>query len=279
MGITVLLGVAVAIIWGLPDVALSRATKSVGIVGTVIGSIAIGLALTLPLALFAGVPDVSARGALLVLGMGALTLLGYLVGFSAFKVGKVSVVAPIIACEGAVAATVSLLLGESMNSRVLLLLPIAVIGVILAAMSGSEDGAGSGALRASFAAVIWGGILLMAAPVADEVGVIWGFLLVRFIALLLALPIGLKLGVATRAKLDWKNVAIWGIGDSVASLLYVVAADRGPVAVAGVLAAQFATVGAIAGVVILKERLRARQWVGIALVIVTVTLIAATGSG
>ena len=94
MGITVLLGVAVAVIWGLPDVALSRATKSVGIVGTVIGSIAIGLALTLPLAFFAGVPDVSPRGALLVVGMGALTLLGYLVGFSAFKVGKVSVVAP-----------------------------------------------------------------------------------------------------------------------------------------------------------------------------------------
>ena len=136
MGITVLLGVAVAVIWGLPDVALSRATKSVGIVGTVIGSIAIGLALTLPLAFFAGVPDVSPRGALLVVGMGALTLLGYLVGFSAFKVGKVSVVAPIIACEGAVAATVSILLGESMDLRVLLLLPVAILGVILAAMSG-----------------------------------------------------------------------------------------------------------------------------------------------
>ena len=64
-----------------------------------------------------------------------------------------------------------------------------------------------------------------------------------------------------------------------ASLLYVAAADRGPVAVAGVLAAQFATVGAIAGVVILKERLRGRQWVGIVLVIVAVTLIAATGAG
>ena len=279
MGITVLLGVAVAVIWGLPDVALSRATKSVGIVGTVIGSIAIGLALTLPLAFFAGVPDVSPRGALLVVGMGALTLLGYLVGFSAFKVGKVSVVAPIIACEGAVAATVSILLGESMDLRVLLLLPVAILGVILAAMGGGENGAGSGALRASIAAVIWGGILLMAAPVADEVGVIWGFLLVRLVALLIAVPIGLKLGVATHAKLDRKNVAIRGIGDSVASLLYVAAADRGPVAVAGVLAAQFATVGAIAGVVILKERLRGRQWVGIVLVIVAVTLIAATGAG
>ena len=49
-------------------------------------------------------------------------------------------------------------------------------------------------------------------------------------------------------------------------------------AVAGVLAAQFATVAAIAGVIILKERLRARQWAGVVLVLLAVTAIAATGA-
>jgi threonine/homoserine efflux transporter RhtA len=87
------------------------------------------------------------------------------------------------------------------------------------------------------------------------------------------------MGVAANARLDWKNVAVWGIGDSVASLLFVAAADRGPVAVAGVLAAQFATVGVIVGMVVLKERLRARQWVGIVTVIAAVTAIAAVGAG
>ena len=84
---------------------------------------------------------------------------------------------------------------------------------------------------------------------------------VRVVALLIALPICLKLGVVGKARLDWKNVAVWGIGDSVASLLFVAAADRGPVAVAGVLAAQFATVGVIVGMVVLKDRLRLRQFV------------------
>jgi drug/metabolite transporter (DMT)-like permease len=119
----------------------------------------------------------------------------------------------------------------------------------------------------------------MAAPVADEVGVIWGFVLVRLVALILALPIGIKMGVTTNARFDWKNVAAWGIGDSVASLLFVAAADRGPVAVAGVLAAQFATVGVIVGMVFMKERLRARQWVGIVTVIAAVSAIAAVGAG
>ncbi len=277
MGITILVGLAVAVCWGLPGVALARATRSVGSTATVIGAIAIGLAVTFPLAFFVDLPDISLRGALLILLMGTLTLIGYLVAFSAFRVGKVSVVAPIIACEGAIAAVIAIAFGESMDQRVLIFLPIAVIGVVLAAMNGSSEGTG-GVMRASIAAVIWGFVLVLAAPVADEVGVVWAFLLVRLVALLFAIPLGIRAGVTLNARLDWKNVAIWGLGDSAASLLFVVAADRGPVALAGVLAAQFATVGAIAGVLILKERLRARQWAGIVIVILSVTAIAAVSA-
>ena len=259
---------------------LARAARNLGIVPTVIGSIAIGLLVTSPIIFFTdGLPHITAKGAALIVGMGILSLAGYLVGFSAFQKGKLTIVAPTIACEGAVAAVFAILLGESVDTRVLFLLPFAVIGVVLAAMGTSEEGESSGAMRAAFAALIWGGILTMAAPVADEVGVIWGFVLVRVVALLLALPIGLKMRVTTNARFDWKNVAAWGIGDSVASLLYVAAAHRGPVAVAGVLAAQFATVGVIVGMIFMKERLRLRQWVGIVTVIAAVTAIAAVGAG
>ena len=278
MGLTVLLGVLCAISWGLPDVPLARATRAIGIVPTVIGSILIGLVVTSPILLFTdGLPHITGRGALLIVGMGVLTLAGYLVGFSAFQRGKVTIVAPTIACEGAVAALFAILLGESIDRVVLLLLPLAVIGVVLAAMGEAEEGGSSGALRAAIAAVVWGGILTMAAPVADEVGVIWGFVLVRVVALVLALPLGLYLGCATKGRLEWRHVAMWGIGDSVASLLYVAAADRGPVAVAGILAAQFATVGVIAAMIFLGERLRLRQWAGVVLVIVAVTAIAGLG--
>jgi drug/metabolite transporter (DMT)-like permease len=277
VGITIVLGVLCALSWGLPEVQLARAARNLGIVPTVI---VVGLLVTSPIIFFAGgLPHITAKGAVLIVGMGILSLAGYLVGFSAFQKGKLTIVAPTIACEGAVAAVFAILLGESIDTRVLLLLPFAVIGVVLAAMGTSEAGQSSGALRAAFAALIWGGILTMAAPVADEVGVIWGFVLVRVVALLFALPIGIKMGVTANARFDWKNVAAWGIGDSVASLLFVAAADRGPVAVAGVLAAQFATVGVIVGMVVLKERLRARQWVGIVTVIAAVTAIAAVGAG
>jgi len=280
MGITVVLGIMCALAWGLPEVQLARATRNLGIVPTIIGSIAIGLLVTSPILFFTdGLPHITARGAVLIIGMGVLTFVGYVAGFSAFQTGKLTIVAPTIACEGAVAAVIAILLGESFDTRILLLLPLAVIGVVLAAMGSSEEGQSSGALKAAVAALIWGGILTLAAPVAGEVGVIWGFVLVRLVALVIALPIGLKLGVVGKARLDWKNVAAWGIGDSVASLLFVAAADRGPVAVAGVLAAQFATVGVIVGMVFLKERLHLRQWIGIITVILAISAIAATGAG
>ena len=282
MGLTILFGLLSALAWGLPEVPLARAARNAGVLPTVIGAVAIGLVVTAPVMLFAGgLPTITAHGALLIVAMGALTLAGYMVAFSAFMNGKVSVVAPTVACEGAVAAVFSILLGESLDTRILLLLPFAVVGVVLASLAGGGDegGGSSGALRAGIAAVIWGGVLVLAAPVADEVGVIWGFVLVRVVALVLALPLGLRYRSFGRIRPEWRNIAYWGVGDSAASLLYVAAADRGPTAVASVLAAQFGTVGVIAAMIILKERLRAVQWVGVITVIVSVTLIAALGGG
>jgi len=73
----------------------------------------------------------------------------------------------------------------------------------------------------------------------------------------------------------------WGdqsVGDSLAYLAFVAAAHRGPVSLASVLAAQFATVAVVVATVFFGERPRARQLVGVGLVIVAVTAIAAVSS-
>jgi drug/metabolite transporter (DMT)-like permease len=74
----------------------------------------------------------------------------------------------------------------------------------------------------------------------------------------------------------WRILA-WGLGDSTAYLLFVYAADRGPVSVASVLVAQFATVAVLVGMVFGGERLLPRQVVGVVLVIAAVTVMAAAG--
>jgi drug/metabolite transporter (DMT)-like permease len=273
--LTIILGLAAAACWGIPDIWLAQATRSVGPLAVVFGSVLIGTAVIAPAALFVETPDWTRRGVLLAVLLGALTACAYQMAFVAFKHGSVSIVAPIIACEGAVAAAIAIAAGEHLSGRVLGLLPVAVIGVVLAAMG--EGGGSAGAVPAVIAAGVWGVILVLSVPVADDLGVFWAFLLIRLCALAWALPLALKTGAALRWRADPWRVLAWGLGDSGAYLLFVAAADRGPVAVASVLAAQFATVAVVMATAFLGERPRFRQLVGVALVIAAVSAIAAAG--
>ncbi|MDX6655073.1 MAG: hypothetical protein QOH18_2467, partial [Solirubrobacterales bacterium] len=106
----------------------------------------------------------------------------------------------------------------------------------------------------------------------------WAFLLVRGSAVVVMLPIALALGSARKALVEWWRVAIWGVADAGAYFAFVIAADNGPASVAGVLAAQFGTVGAIVAVAFFGERLRRRQIAGIVIVGIAVAVMVA-GSG
>jgi drug/metabolite transporter (DMT)-like permease len=273
MMLTVLLGLTAATCWGVPDVWLAQATRSVGPFTVVFGSVLIGVVAIAPAALFVDPPTWTSQGVLLAVLVGGLAACGYQAGFIAFRSGAVSVVAPIIACEGAVAAAIAITTGEHLRASVVALLSLAVIGVVLAAMG--EGGGRAGALPAALAAIIWGVILVLSSPVADDLGVFWGFLLIRLSALAWMMPLALRSGAALRWRADRWRVAAWGLGDSAAYLAFVAAASRGPVAVASVLAAQFATVAVVVAMVFFGERLRLRQILGVALVIVAVTAIAA----
>jgi drug/metabolite transporter (DMT)-like permease len=273
VGLTILLGLTAAVCWGLPDGWLAQATRSVGPFATAFGSMLLGALLIAPAALAVDRPDWTLEPVLLAILVGPMTVGAYLSGFYAFRNGSVSIVTPIIACEGAVAAVISIAGGEHLRSGVLALLPVAVVGVVLAA--NGEGGGRAGALPAVLSAALWGVILVLSASVAGDLGVIWGFLLIRLSALAAMLPFALASGAAVRWTADPWRVAAWAVGDTAAYVAFVAAADSGPVAVASVLAAQFATVAVIVATVFFGERPRRRQLVGVALVIAAVSGIAA----
>ena len=276
MTLTVILGLAAAVCWGAPDVWLAQAARRVGPFPVVFGSVLVGVTLIAPGAIFVDRPDWTLRGVLLAILLGALTVCAYQIAFTAFRDGAVSVVAPIIACEGAVAALLAVAGGERVGVLLVALLPVAVVGVVLAAIG--EGGGRAGALPAVVAALTWGVILALSAPVAHDLGVYWGFLLIRASALAWMVPIALRVDAARRAVVEPWRIAAWGLADSAAYLAYVAAADRGPVALAGILIAQFATVAVVVGMVFLGERLRPRQLIGVGLVIAAVSGIAAGGA-
>jgi drug/metabolite transporter (DMT)-like permease len=257
--LTIVFGLASALGWGAPDAVLAQAVRRVGAFPVVFGSIVIGTALASPLALLLDLPDWTQRSLLLAPVVGILTVGGFQTGFMSFREGAVSVVAPIIACEGGVAA-----------------LPLAVGGVVLVSR-GEGEGSSAGVVPATAAALIWGGVLALSAPIAHDLGAGWAFLLVRGSAVVVMLPVALVVGAHRGARVEWWRVAIWGVCDAAAYFAFVLAADHGPTAVASVLAAQFGTVGAIVAVVFFGERLRRRQVAGIVIVALAVGVMAVGG--
>jgi drug/metabolite transporter (DMT)-like permease len=283
--VTVLLGLLSAFCWGIPDVPLAVAVRRVGELSVLVGSLAIGLVVVTPVVLATGSPQITQRGVLIAAVAAAVTVGAYLAAFTAFQTCPVSVVTPILSCEGAVAAVIAVAGGEHLDASLVALLACAVGGVVLVGAGAGSAGGGRAHLRGlafvSFAALLWGCVLALGPPVARELGVWWGFLLVRAFALLFAIAAAIAARKASAVlpalRLEPWRIAAWGIGDAAAYLCFYLAVDRGPVAVADVLAAQFATFGTLAGVLLLGERLRPRQWLGVAIVVLAVSGIAALG--
>jgi inner membrane transporter RhtA len=281
--VTVVLGLLAAFCWGVPDVPLAVAVRRVGELSVLIGSLAIGLVVVAPIVIATGAPHLTERGLLLAAVAAAVTVAAYLTAFTAFQNCPVSVVTPILSCEGAVAAVIAVAGGEHLRASLVLLLAVAVAGVVLVG-AGAGDGSRAhlrGIAFVSLAALIWGCVLAIGSPVSHELGVWWGFLVVRAFTLLLAVVVAIvaRKGSAVLPALrtePWR-IAVWGLGDTTAYLCFYLAVNRGPAAVADVLAAQFATFGSLAGVILLGERLRGRQWLGVAIVIAAVSGISALG--
>jgi drug/metabolite transporter (DMT)-like permease len=276
--VTIVLGLLAALLWGVPDVPLAVAIRRVGELPVLVWSLAIGTLAIFPIVAATGAPHLTTRGVGIAIAAAAVTVPAYLAAFTAFQTCPVSVVTPILSCEGAVAAVIAVIFGERLDAALAVWLALAVLGVVLVGISGGEQRAHSrGVAFVCLAALIWGVVLSLGAPVSRELGVWWGFLLVRFFALVFALGLafgtrrGQALGPAIRRE-PWR-IAAWGLADAGAYLCFYLAAHRGPVAVASVLAAQFAVFGALSGVLLLGERLRAHQWLGIAFVISAVSAI------
>lgn len=279
---TILLGLLAALCWGLPDVPLAVAVRRVGELPVLVGSLLIGTIAVVPIVLLSGAPELTSRGLALAALTGALTVAAYLTAFTAYQTCPVSVVTPILSCEGAVAAVIAVAAGEHISWALGALLATAVLGVILVGAGGGGEQTRAqlpGITWITLAALIWGTVLALGPPVFRELGTWWGFLAVRVFTLVFALIVAIGAGrgralvPGLRAE-PWR-IAAWGLGDAAAYLCFFLAADRGPVAVASVLAAQFATFGTLAGVVFLRERLHPRQWVGVAVVIGAVSGISA----
>lgn len=302
-------GLGAAILWAGATLASSRSSRMIGS-RVVLGWVMIvGLVIGLPLGIASGIPtDIPPEAPSLLLVAGLCYAGGLYTAYSALTIGKVSIVAPIVATEGAIAALIAVALGDELGLAAALLLTVIVLGVVLSSIEPARPDVIAGDLEiaadalegpptaegeimravatsvpentrravvlAVTAAVIFGVGLVATGRAAVDVPPIWVAIAVRLVGLVVVVaPLVLQRRlVLTRAALPL--VIIAGLGEIIGSTLSAWGAASN-IAIAAVLGSQFAAIAAVLAFFLFGERLSRTQVIGVVLIVGGVTALAA----
>jgi drug/metabolite transporter (DMT)-like permease len=307
-------GLAAAVLWATATLASSRSSRMIGsrvvlawvmVVGTIVG---------LPIALATGVPPIVTGEAWALMALaGVCYSAGLYATYRALSIGKVSIIAPIVATEGAIGALISVALGDTLGLAAMSLLAIIAVGVVLAAIEPAKpdvpagtielaadalDGPASehtedvtaarlpgpipdrtreAVLLAMSAAAIFGVGLVSAGKAAMLVAPIWVAVSSRVVGLgIVALPLVLQ-GRFTVTRWSLPLVIVAGIGEVIGSTAAAWAATDS-IPISAVLGSQFAAIAAVVAYLLFGERLSRSQVLGVILIVAGVSVLAATSA-
>lgn len=273
--LTIALALVSALAFALSDLFSQRLTRrGAAIVSALVWIVGTGVLLTLPLGLLLyGEPTGSQAASLgYAAAGGVLYLIAYASLLRGLRSGNLSLVTPLAGLQGAVAAAIAVALGERLGALTAAGLTLAVIGGLLAAVAATGHRGTSGAGWALLTAAVFG-ISLVLYGRASAVSPVSAVAASRTVTFALLVPFAVRHGFRVPARLRVDAVGV-GFLEAGGFLLLVWALARGPVAVASVLGAQFATFAVVLGLVVLRERPAPRQLCGVLCTIVAITLVA-----
>ena len=261
--IPVLAGLTAAVMWGLSTVVASRSTKAIGSQGALAWVMVIGFGMTLALIPLAGVPHgVSGSAWAWAVTAGFGSAFGLSLMYRALRIGKVGVVAPIASTEGALAAVLSIALGERLTAGVAVCLAVIALGIFVVTLRGSAtDIHLRPSLYAMAAACSFGVGLVGSSKAGTELGALWTILVARVIGVsAVAAPLIVTRSLPRPGRVWWM-VTFSAIAELVGFAAFIGGSQHG-VAIPAVLASQFAAVAAATSYLVFGERLGLRQRAG-----------------
>jgi drug/metabolite transporter (DMT)-like permease len=308
----ILAGLGAAALWAAATLCSSRSSRMLGSRVVLAWIMIVGVAVGLPIAIASPPPATVAPSTFaLLLVSGTCYVVGLQLTYAALRVGKVSIVAPIVSTEGAVAAVVSVVLGDPIGVISGVMLIAIAAGVVLSSIERARPEVAAGdfdvladaideplpgraptpavgpagqpvdarrtAALAIVAAVVFGIGIVAAGRSALLVPVSWVALAARLIGIVgvvVPLLIQGRLRV-TRAALPL--VVIAGVGEVIGSMLSAWG-SRESIAITAVMGSQFAAFAAVAAFLLFKERLARVQLVGVVLIVAGVTVLAAVST-
>jgi drug/metabolite transporter (DMT)-like permease len=284
--VAILGGLGAALSWAIATLASSRSSRMIGPRSVLGWVMAVGLVAAIGPALLSTPVPLNVPEILGLILTGLSHNIGLLLAYGALSIGRVSIVAPIIATEGALAALISVGLGEPLATSTAILLAVIAVGVVLAAAERSADRPSSSSINP--AQTRRAALLGVAAAVTFSVGLVlsgklgaagippaWVMLASRTVGVtIIVLPLLLTRQFRlTRQAVPL--VVLAGLLEIFGGAIYVVAAST-DIAVAAVLSSQFAAIAAVGGFLLFRERLQRLQVVGVLITAIGITALSAS---
>lgn len=271
-------GLIAALTWGVSGLLAARASRALGALASLAVGNAVGFVAFVPLALLLGGNpfDGPPREIVLILLSGVTAMLAFACAFHAYTSTPVGIVAGVIAADGAFAAAFAIaVLGERPSALALTALAVVAVGVVLAALrlEARRLRLGVGVIFAFAASVLFASSLVIGAQI-EELSPLWVLAGSRIVGITcITIPFLLLRGVPHVPVAIRPVVAAVPLLDGGGFLAYLAAA-RGSVAVASVLASMNAVVTALLSASFLRERLNRQQWSGIVVAALGMALLA-----
>jgi drug/metabolite transporter (DMT)-like permease len=292
--IAILGGLGAAILWAAANLASSRSSRIIGATSTLAWMTLVGLVVTAPFAVASGpLPPITPTLTLWLTFSGVGSVVGLMLVYRALRIGKVGVVLAIASTEGAIAAVFAVIAGEHLSIPTTLVLAVIAVGVAIVALAGcgSAEPADSAYEGGDPGPRPWFSPERRAALLAATGAIAFGFSIYGTARAGISLPIAVAIlparvvgvacvfvpmALAGRLRMTRRAVpmvVIVAMGEVLGNVSYVVGA-RESIAIASVLASQFAAVGAVAAFLIFRERLSAAQRSGFVAIAVGVAVLA-----
>jgi drug/metabolite transporter (DMT)-like permease len=260
----------------------------------------VGLVVTLPFVPFAGpLPPLTPILAFWLTASGLGSVIGLFFVYRGLRIGKVGPVLAIASTEGAIAAVVAVIAGERLTILVALMLAVIVVGIAVVALATGDAAEATGAIGADLETAHVDaakrprhGVERQAALFGTAGAIAFGFSIYGTAQAGLSLPViiaimparvagvalvFIPLALAGRLQMSRRAaplVVITALGEVLGNVAYVIGA-RESIAIAAVLACQYAAVGAVAAFFLFHERLAPLQRSGVVAIAVGVAILTA----
>jgi drug/metabolite transporter (DMT)-like permease len=302
--IAIIGGLVAAVLWALANLVSSRSARIIGEDSTLAWMMLVGLIVTTPLAVASGpLPDFTPTALLWLTGSGLGSVVGLAFLYRGLRVGKVGVVAALGSTEGALAAGVSVLRGESLPPLAIAMLAVVAIGIVAVGLASrpsetapegigaavdeatSPDAGGSAAVDEAHderQAVAFGVAAALCFGLAIYSTGQAGLLVAPMVAVMparIAGVVGVLLPLALLGRLRLSRraipmVVVIGLGEVFGNAAYILGA-RESLAISAVLASQYGAVAAVAAFFAFRERLSRTQIAGIVTIAIGVAVLSA----